>query len=466
MKSPLFGIYAPLHKGNTSTVALGASLAAHELGARLIVFNDFSLIENLQLDGLLADRPEEKNAIEHLAAWSQRGVPVIVTAHDRSPEYAQITVDNFGAIEGMVDYLVRLGHRDIVFVSGPVTNPENELRRQGFVHGLKKHGLICERDNILLANHWLTADGDRAVEEFVRRGGRCTAMVCANDLLAHGACVALQRHGLAVPSDVSVTGFDNFSFWEHCDPALLDPPLTTVVQPFYEYGYQAVRLLVEAQGRPFAPGTRKIITPHFAFRHSVRSLDVAADVLGAPQGLLQPQIIQAQVAQSLDAFGPYARQRTSEILRVVGQTAVASTSPAMTLHEGVRELIYRGKNDLYFHFLMTRLESYFQKSAENLADPAKHEEFISRCLSELRAESYVDNYRDYRDALASQSQQVFTFFQPAITSVADLKGAAGVLDQIRRKLGINLFRLEAREGPRRVWLARIPGRSQGDASRR
>ncbi|HVU38398.1 MAG TPA: response regulator, partial [Opitutales bacterium] len=412
------------------------------------------LIENLALDGLLADRPDDKHAVEHLAHWSERGVPIVVTGHDLCPEYAHITVDNLGAIEGMVDYLVHLGHRDIVFVSGPVTNPENELRRQGFVRGLKKHGLACERSRILLANAWLTPDGDRAVEEFIRRGSRCTAMVCANDLLAHGACVALQRHGLLVPRDVSVTGFDNFSFWEHCDPALLDPPLTTIVQPFYEYGYQAVPMLVSAAGRPFARDTRNIITPHFRFRHSVRSLDVAADVLAAPQTVGSPTVIEPTVAQGLDDTGPYAQHRTSEELRLVGLTAAGSANPLATLRQGMRELIYRGKNDLYFHSVLTKLENHFQLGKASLADPARHEEFISRCLSELRAENYVDNYRDYRDSLASQNQRVFNFFQPAITSVTDLKGAASVLDQIRRKLNIRLFRLEAREGPRRVWLAR------------
>jgi len=435
-------------------VALGASLATHELGARLVVFNDFSLIQNLKLDGLLADRPEEKHDIEHLAKWAERGVPIVVSGYDLGTSYAQITVDNSGAIEGMVDYLVRLGHRDIVFVSGPVANPENELRRQGFIRGLNDHGLVCERNNILLANNWQTTDGDRAVDEYVRRGSHCTAMVCSNDLLAHGACVALQRHGLVVPQDVSVTGFDNFSFWEHCDPALLDPPLTTVVQPVYECGYQAVRMLAEAAGQPFAPGTRKIITPHFAFRQSCRSLDAGVDEKTATEGILQTVAIQPEVARNLDLAGPFADQRTSEILNVVVTTAAASSDPLDTLRKGVRELICRGKNDLYFHFAMTKLEGYFQRSLSGLGDPAQRQDFVSRCLSDLRVESCVDNYRDYRDSLGSQVEQVFTFFQPAITSVSDMKGAAGVLDQIRRKLGIRLFRLEAREGPCRVWRAR------------
>ena len=169
------------------------------MGARTIVFQHFGLVEGLKLDGLLADRPEDRHDLEQLAKWRERDIPIVVSAYDLGTSYAQITVDNSGAIEGMVDYLARLGHREFVFLGGPAANPENELRRQGFVRALARMGISCPRDNFLCAGNWLTTDGDGAMEEFLRKGGRATAVVCANDLLAHGAIVALQRHGLEVP---------------------------------------------------------------------------------------------------------------------------------------------------------------------------------------------------------------------------------------------------------------------------
>ncbi|HTB63023.1 MAG TPA: substrate-binding domain-containing protein, partial [Opitutales bacterium] len=453
MTSPLIGIFSPLHKGNSSAVSLGASLAARELGARVIVFRQFGLIEGIKLDGLLVDRPEERHDLEQLSKWSERDVPIAVTAYDISPKYAQITVDNSGAIEGMVDYLARLGHRNFIFLGGPAANPENELRRQGFVRALARMGISCPRENLLSAGNWLTADGDGAMNEFLRKGGRGTAVVCANDLLAHGACVALQRHGLEVPQDVSVTGFDNFSFVEQCDPALLDPPLTTIVQPLYEYGYQAVQMLCAAKGKPFARCTSHILAPHFVFRQSCRALTNVVDETLATGEFLKPGIIQPDVATHIESSGPFVRRRTSEILHFVTETAAASSQPITTLRAGVRELIYRGKNDLYFHFALTELEKHFLHAPEQISDPVQRETFVSHCLSELRAENYVDNYRDYRDSLWSSTQQIFSTFQPATTSVTNMHGAANVLDQIRRKLDIKMFRLEAREGPRRVWVA-------------
>jgi len=432
-------------------MALGASLAARELGARTIVFNDFNLVEGLNLQGLLADRPDEQDEV-NLAVWQQRGVPVGVAAYDLGPQYAQITVDNLGAVEGMMDYLVGLGHREFLFVGGVVGDVENELRRQGFVHALTRHGLPCGDSNFIVAGSWFTAEGDLAMDKYLRQGGRCTAVVCCNDLLAHGVCVALERFGKLVPRDVSVTGFDNFTFWENSDPALLDPPLTTVVQPGYEYGYQGVQMLWQAAGQPFALDTRKIITPHYAIRQSCRAIGATETAPAKP--LRHPEIIQPEVAAHLEAASSVTNMRASEILRVVANAAAASANPVGTLRQGIRELIYRGRNDVFFHFALGKLEGYFQQGLARAADPAQREDFISRCLSELRADGYIDNYRDYRDSLASHTQKVFTSFQPAITSVTDMNGAVKVLDQIRRKLDIRSFRLEVQEGPRRVWLAR------------
>jgi len=454
MNLPLFGIYIPTQKNSSSSMALGASLAARELGARTIVFNDFDLVKGLNFQGLLADRPDEEDEAK-LAAWQQRGVPVAVAAYDLGPQYAQITVDNQGAVEGMVDYLVALGHREFLFVGAVAADAENELRRQGFIRSLTRHGLPCSEANFLVAGSWFTADGDVAMDNFLRKGGQCTAVVCCNDLLAHGVCVALERFGKSVPRDVSVTGFDNFTFWENSDPALLDPPLTTVVQPGYEYGYQGVEMLYQAAGRPFAPGTNKVITPHYVIRKSCRAVDASA--LPVTQALRQPQVIQPEVAAGLETADSVTNMRTSEILRVVATVAAASPAPISTLRHGIRELIFRGRNDVFFHFALGKLEHYFQQGQARAADPAQREEFISHCLSELRADGYVDNYRDYRDSLASHTQKVFTSFQSAITSVTDMNSAVKVLDQIRRKLEIRSFRLEAQEGPHRVWLARSSG---------
>jgi len=69
--------------------------------------------------------------------------------------------------------------------------------------------------------------------------------VCANDQMAVGVLHELQRAGIRVPADVALTGFDDVY-----PSRLMDPPLTTVSQPFRELGTRAARRLLERIGEP------------------------------------------------------------------------------------------------------------------------------------------------------------------------------------------------------------------------
>jgi DNA-binding LacI/PurR family transcriptional regulator len=72
-----------------------------------------------------------------------------------------------------------------------------------------------------------------------------TAIVAANDLVAIGAIAVLKRLGKRIPHDVSVIGYDNIQISE-----LVDPPLTTVSQPTYEMGKQAMEVVLNQIEQP------------------------------------------------------------------------------------------------------------------------------------------------------------------------------------------------------------------------
>jgi LacI family transcriptional regulator len=84
-----------------------------------------------------------------------------------------------------------------------------------------------------------TEFGYRAAGELLARPVRPTALVCFNDKAAVGALAAAAEHGLRVPADLSVTGFDDIDLARATSPAL-----TTVRQPLAEMGRMAVSLLV------------------------------------------------------------------------------------------------------------------------------------------------------------------------------------------------------------------------------
>jgi len=89
------------------------------------------------------------------------------------------------------------------------------------------------------------AAGQAAARYFLSQPERPDAIFCFQDNLAVGCLQELHKAGLRVPEDVAVAGFDNTEISQ-----VIEPPLTTVEQPFYEIGQEAVRtwLLIQGQG--------------------------------------------------------------------------------------------------------------------------------------------------------------------------------------------------------------------------
>jgi DNA-binding LacI/PurR family transcriptional regulator len=96
-------------------------------------------------------------------------------------------------------------------------------------------------------------------------GARFTALVVANDQMALGAMRALREHGLQIPHDVSVVGFDDIP-----EAICFEPPLTTVRQNFEALGNQAVEYLLDLMNRPDTPFQQRVLYPTLVERQSTR----------------------------------------------------------------------------------------------------------------------------------------------------------------------------------------------------
>lgn len=98
--------------------------------------------------------------------------------------------------------------------------------------------------------------GQKAIAKLLALPEPPTAVFCHNDAMAIGAIKGAKAAGLKVPQDLSVVGFDDIQFAEFCDP-----PLTTITQPRYEIGRQAMLMLLEIlKGRDVHAGSRLLET--------------------------------------------------------------------------------------------------------------------------------------------------------------------------------------------------------------
>jgi DNA-binding LacI/PurR family transcriptional regulator/signal transduction histidine kinase/ActR/RegA family two-component response regulator len=178
------------------------------------------------------------------------------------PGIPSLVLDNRPGMESVVEHLIREhGCRKIAFLAGTPKNPEAEVRFEAYQTVLARHGLPYDPD-LIARGHFRTNSAKVAMEELLARGVEIDAVVAANDEMATGAVDVLRKHGLRVPQDVSVTGFDDLML-----ARLGNPPLTTVAQPFEEVADWAIRTL-EAQIAGRAVRARTEVAARFVRRQS------------------------------------------------------------------------------------------------------------------------------------------------------------------------------------------------------
>ena len=147
-----------------------------------------------------------------LDALDQLNIPYVVFGNnfisDRPrPAFDQVRFDETGGAREATTYLQQLGHREIWFI-GDTSLPWFANRHRGYADAMDAAGLAPHAFTAKLADDPFT-EGLRAVEYLIDSKVAMTALFCASDDIAYGAWQALERHGLNVPSDVSLAGFDD-----------------------------------------------------------------------------------------------------------------------------------------------------------------------------------------------------------------------------------------------------------------
>lgn len=141
-----------------------------------------------------------------------------------------------------VDHLVSLGHRKIGHITGPADNILAQVRKAEFLARCKYHGLEVAPEWVIPGDFSLES-GRQAATHLMAAANRPTGVFCASDVIALGLIANCQRHGMRVPEDLSVVGFDDLEI-----AGFLHPPLTTIRQDRASLGKMAAQeLLIRLQ---------------------------------------------------------------------------------------------------------------------------------------------------------------------------------------------------------------------------
>jgi LacI family transcriptional regulator, galactose operon repressor len=190
----------------------------------------------------------EPGAYDHLA---RQGVPVV--AVDRSPVGLNVDlvgVTNEEGARAAVLHLARLGWERIALIGGPLSTNVAVEREQGYCRALEEAGLPFSPSLVERAD-FREEGGYRAMANLLRVTPRPTAVFVANNLMAMGALHAISDASLRVPEDIALVLFDDIPWG-----ARVNPPLTAVVQPTYDLGVSAARILLDRILEPHRPVRR------------------------------------------------------------------------------------------------------------------------------------------------------------------------------------------------------------------
>ncbi len=166
-------------------------------------------------------------------------VPVVFLTMRNRPGWNIVTVDNRLGGRLATEHLIDLGHTVIGHLSGPHDWWEARRRRQGWQLALEENGLADGTD-LCVEGDWSSESGKQAMAELLGRRPDISAVFVGNDQMALGVLLYAHEHGMRVPEDLAVVGYDGIPeahyFW---------PPLTTIEQDQHELGCVAVGELVK-----------------------------------------------------------------------------------------------------------------------------------------------------------------------------------------------------------------------------
>jgi len=176
---------------------------------------------------------------------------VLINNHAGGENVHSVAHDDYGGARQLAEYLWRQGYRRIAFLGNGRAGRAQSERQRGWSDAMLLANSMI--DVIAFGPSGRMAGGAAGAEKLLelahfRWGKRPDAICCYNDAMAIGAMSVLHQHGLEIPADVAITGFDDIEMASYTHP-----PLTTLHQPRYEMGVQAMKIMMQVLDKTRRP---------------------------------------------------------------------------------------------------------------------------------------------------------------------------------------------------------------------
>ena len=221
------------------------------------------LVSSGRVDGLLAINPYADGRHRCFEQLITQGAAIVYYGVGRlRTGVSAVGLDDENGAYQLTRHLIQLGHTHIAMLTGPRNEDCVQDRSAGFERALHEAGLSASCDFVGMGD-WSATSGYQAMQQWRASGANFRALFAQNDRMAVGAIKAAREHGLRVPQDLAVVGFDDMPLASY-----FDPPLTTIQQDIFEQGRHGARILIEKIENASRPPERVVVPTRLVIRES------------------------------------------------------------------------------------------------------------------------------------------------------------------------------------------------------
>ncbi|ASK62933.1 catabolite control protein A [Virgibacillus phasianinus] len=193
---------------------------------------------------------------EHVEQFKSSSVPVVLAAtYDETGTIPSVNIDYEQAAYEATKFLLDKGNKTVAFIAAEDDTTINQQKYAGYQRALQESS-VSLNDAYVVKGDFTYGSGLEAVDELFALETKPTAIFVSSDEMALGVIHGAQDKGIKVPEDLEVFGFDNTRL-----ASMVRPTLSTIVQPMYDIGAVAMRLLTKYMNKEEI-SEKKVVLPH------------------------------------------------------------------------------------------------------------------------------------------------------------------------------------------------------------
>lgn len=184
-------------------------------------------------------------------------VPIVQCTEAGTADYSYVGIDNYKAAFSAMEHIYSTGHHKIALLNGSLSFTYARQRQKAYCDFMRQNDLVISAGYILNFAGIIYEAAYASVSQLLASPNRPDAIFAVSDVFAVAAAKAAAAHGLKIPDDLVIVGFDNIQLLS----AVSTPPISSVQQPRFQMGYTAGEILYDCITTGTSPAPQRIILP-------------------------------------------------------------------------------------------------------------------------------------------------------------------------------------------------------------